>query len=278
MQSNLNTCGSGFAAGTPVHTNKGLVPIEQLEIGDYVLSSPDNEKGLKEYKRITSVYKSLEKKEIFRLRHVTRLPSRFKDGHYEMETLYLTENHPVWVSRIGENTAEDMSYDLGVEINPDDGPGWQFAKDVGGMEGAIISKGPTFLGDIWAGGLYSTDIENVFWAKPTGYDPGLIMDFRRNLQTIYFIGDRLDDCLSPESMYRFGNSVIYGDPEKHPLVHNFLKMIRDTGLRHEFYGDAKVTVYNIDVEDFHTYYVGELGLWVHHNAHPVKRANPNSGH
>jgi hypothetical protein len=26
---------------------------------------------------------------------------------------------------------------------------------------------------------------------------------------------------------------------------------------------ARTSVYNIEVEDFHTYYVGELGLWVH---------------
>ena len=31
---------SGFTAGTLVHTNKGLVPIEQLKIGDKVLSKP----------------------------------------------------------------------------------------------------------------------------------------------------------------------------------------------------------------------------------------------
>jgi hypothetical protein len=34
---------SGFVAGTLVHTDKGLVPIEQLKIGDLVLSRPDND-------------------------------------------------------------------------------------------------------------------------------------------------------------------------------------------------------------------------------------------
>ena len=31
---------SGFTAGTLVHTDKGLVPIDQLKIGDKVLSKP----------------------------------------------------------------------------------------------------------------------------------------------------------------------------------------------------------------------------------------------
>lgn len=34
------------------------------------------------------------------------------------------------------------------------------------------------------------------------------------------------------------------------------------------------TVYNLEVEDFHTYYVGEEGMWVHncdpHSTHEVK--------
>lgn len=29
---------SGFVAGTLVHTDKGLVPIEQIKVGDMVLS------------------------------------------------------------------------------------------------------------------------------------------------------------------------------------------------------------------------------------------------
>lgn len=32
---------SGFVAGTLVHTQEGLKPIEQIKVGDYVLSKPD---------------------------------------------------------------------------------------------------------------------------------------------------------------------------------------------------------------------------------------------
>ena len=31
----------GFVAGTLVHTDKGLVPIEQIKVGDMVLSKPE---------------------------------------------------------------------------------------------------------------------------------------------------------------------------------------------------------------------------------------------
>ena len=35
----------------------------------------------------------------------------------------------------------------------------------------------------------------------------------------------------------------------------------------------KTTVYNIEVEDFHTYFVGELGIWVHNSCEIPTRVN-----
>lgn len=37
---------TGFVAGTLVHTKSGLVPIEQLKVGDLVLSQPDEGGGV----------------------------------------------------------------------------------------------------------------------------------------------------------------------------------------------------------------------------------------
>jgi hypothetical protein len=43
--------GACFAAGTLVHTKEGLVPIEQIKVGDWVLSKPEN-RGEQAYKRV----------------------------------------------------------------------------------------------------------------------------------------------------------------------------------------------------------------------------------
>ena len=43
---------SGFTAGTLVHTEKGLVPIEQLKIGDKVLSKLADGSGELIYKSV----------------------------------------------------------------------------------------------------------------------------------------------------------------------------------------------------------------------------------
>jgi hypothetical protein len=33
---------SGFVAGTLIHTQTGLKPIEQIQVGDFVLSKPES--------------------------------------------------------------------------------------------------------------------------------------------------------------------------------------------------------------------------------------------
>ncbi|WP_051526605.1 Hint domain-containing protein [Alkanindiges illinoisensis] len=49
---------SGFASGTLVHTDQGLVPIEQIEVGDRVLSKPENGIGAQVYKPVVRTVKT----------------------------------------------------------------------------------------------------------------------------------------------------------------------------------------------------------------------------
>jgi hypothetical protein len=45
-----------FVAGTPVHTKEGLRPIEQIKVGDYVLSKPEDGKGKTAYKPVVKIF------------------------------------------------------------------------------------------------------------------------------------------------------------------------------------------------------------------------------
>ena len=45
-----------FAKGTLVHTKEGLVPIEKLKVGDWVLSKPEDGTGEVAYKRVTQTF------------------------------------------------------------------------------------------------------------------------------------------------------------------------------------------------------------------------------
>ncbi len=46
---------SGFVAGTLVHTDKGLVPIQDIKVGDRVLSKDENGEGETEYKKVINL-------------------------------------------------------------------------------------------------------------------------------------------------------------------------------------------------------------------------------
>lgn len=53
---------TGFAAGTLIHTDKGLVPIQELKVGDMVLSRDEhNTDGELAYKRVLNTFVSAQK-------------------------------------------------------------------------------------------------------------------------------------------------------------------------------------------------------------------------
>ncbi|MGB2786572.1 polymorphic toxin-type HINT domain-containing protein [Psychrobacter sp.] len=57
---------TGFVAGTLIHTDKGLVPIQHIKVGDMVLSRDEhNPDGELAYKRVLNTFVSTEKQRIF---------------------------------------------------------------------------------------------------------------------------------------------------------------------------------------------------------------------
>ena len=49
--------GEGFIKGTRAHTKDGLKPIEEIKVGDYVLSKPESGEGEVAYKRVVRTVK-----------------------------------------------------------------------------------------------------------------------------------------------------------------------------------------------------------------------------
>ncbi len=88
----------GFIAGTLVHTKEGLKLIEQIQVGDWVLSRPESpEEGTETaYKRVTNTFR-FENKEIVRF-WWTPQPG---GGFAKTESVYVTPNHPVWLNPDG---------------------------------------------------------------------------------------------------------------------------------------------------------------------------------
>ncbi|MFM9970114.1 MAG: polymorphic toxin-type HINT domain-containing protein [Burkholderiales bacterium] len=182
-----------FVAGTPVWTDKGLVPIEHLKVGDWVLSKPEAG-GEDAYKRVTKTF-VFEEKPIWRLEYCTETAD-------PMYSLYLTPNHPLWVSDQGWTNAEKLEHGDMMQFND-------------GVSAYVMSITKVRSGPIRGIG---------WWNDPFhGDDVHGQVDFR--------YGDFRDPI--PESDVRS-----YTDP-------------------------LHWKVFDIEVDDHDTYFVGNKGLWVH---------------
>ena len=110
---------TGLAAGSLVHTKHGLVPIEQLQVGDQVLSKAADGSGELIYKSVTQtmitenvpifllefdpyVDPSLSMNDQINLRRALR-------KQMQPAPLLLSANHPFWTSSKGWVTAAQLS-------------------------------------------------------------------------------------------------------------------------------------------------------------------------
>ncbi len=79
-----------FPAGTLVHTKEGLRPIEEIKVGDYVLSKPENG-GELAYKRVSKTFVR-ENAEVFGMEYSVTI-----DGKGNLKSVITTAEHPFWV-------------------------------------------------------------------------------------------------------------------------------------------------------------------------------------
>ncbi|MBK6758953.1 MAG: hypothetical protein IPG70_15745 [Moraxellaceae bacterium] len=111
---------SGFVAGTLVHTDKGLVPIEQLKVGDMVLSKHESGEGEQAYKSVSRAFKSIEKTLISYINYCV-IDEDSKTSSVIERYLFCTENHLFW-------TCDDN----------DSIHGWTIAKSIGFLDGEFL--------------------------------------------------------------------------------------------------------------------------------------------
>jgi Pretoxin HINT domain len=208
--------GACFAKGTLVHTKEGLKPIEQIQVGDRVLSKPENG-GEQAYKRVLKTF-AHEPQRIAQLQYtlpgqnledLIRNVQGIKTGH-----INTTLNHPFWTKEEGWTAPSHMQHNgIGAFHFQD--------KDGGEVEFWSIKN------------IYLSDQPNVGWtsnSKPENIsvNKGSLWDYaeHRLVAASEFPPDDIAEGERPDPYF-------------------------------------KAPVYNLEVEDFHTYYVGEHGLWVH---------------
>lgn len=196
---------SGFAAGTLVHVKGGTKPIEQIKVGDEVLSKSVND-GRQEYKRVLRTFVH-EHETVMETGYV--LPEK---PNY-IYTIATSLNHIFWVVDDGWIAAKRLPF----------GPN-AFGRMVELADGRHVEIG-------WSNNIYISETPNVGWIPSYMGDvcrPGALWDY---------VNDRL---VSTEVMA--------------------LEEIQEFELDDPY---LKLPVYNLEVEDFQTYYVGEHGVLVH---------------
>ena len=131
----------GFCAGTLIHTDQSLVPIQNIKIGDMVLSSPELGNGsIREYKRVINTFKA-ESEEIYELIIRKRIYPEDEENDicrdiYEM--IYLTGRHPVYV----ENSVFIEGWDNASHIDQINAlsSSWQSIRDLKLYDQIIVSN------------------------------------------------------------------------------------------------------------------------------------------
>lgn len=285
----------GFVAGTLVHTDKGLVPIEQIRVGDLVLSKHENGLWEQAYRRVVNTFGSHELKKVYAIRYVDKIPQEgqwLPNSDNDYETLYLTDNHPVWVERIGKQAAIVLADEQDKEyVDPDLRLEWIRAGDIRTGMRMVLSDGRNGCIVELNERVFGTDISGLYYEQ-FGFNASYVVDMRYSEVNRYFVADHFDEMLDRDDADR---NSIFGDPKKHKVVQEFFEywhshrrqkyengavssridipnpVLVDNCVKEGFGANSRnydrarahIKVYNIEVEEYHTYYVGELGLWVH---------------
>lgn len=320
----MNKNVSGFVAGTLVHTDKGLVPIQDIKVGDMVLSKPESGVNDIEYKPVINTSKSLKKERIFKVEYFNETVA--KQGEKGRNYIFCTSNHPFWVARQPDDTEgewlsaerlpagyltsahgdtialDDYSF-IPVRTLPNFPEGAAYTQSIEEHElwetGGLIQfvqfsdKGYQFVSLANTEEAFKEEIKTVNMQTS---DAKLLINekapFIIEPELYKTLNTRLDQDMgglythSSESFIKFANSPLVYEGKivrenkiinlgRHKIVLNNIEKYGDaTDLTEESiheqmdnYYDAcpnpyEDFVYNIEVADHHTYFVGHDAVWV----------------
>lgn len=223
-----------FIAGTLVRVQRDLnLPrriwkkIEDIQVGDLVLSRLGEGTKIQEYKPVVNTFK-LEKKPIWLL-SALELIDDFRNNPTYPKNIIATPYNQFWVCGWASISGELNSLEL-----YDQGKWCQLDHL---MDGDVIQSDDKYYVVHFATPLYQTEQSHITWAM----DPenrmeecGWNFDLEEIKQSGQIIGDFSYNTYYQENMY--------GERQYLPYL---------------------ADIYNFEVQDYHTYYVGGACLWVH---------------
>ncbi|TCB75802.1 hypothetical protein [Acinetobacter sp. ANC 4177] len=231
-----------FIAGTQIQVPKDTnLPsyywksIENLKVGDLVLSRPEDGSEIQEYKAIVNTFK-LEQKPIWVLSALL-LINDFSNNPTLSSEIIATPNHPFWVCGIASISGELSSLEFTKGR-------WSRLDQL--SNGDVIQSDDKYFVVLHATQLYQTEEAHIAWAlDPEGDGYGSAFDLNTIRETGSING-------------RFAYNSYHSKNEQGES--EYIPYLAD--------------VYNFEVEDYHTYYVGTRSFWVH-NANCRAFTNPN---
>lgn len=214
---------SGFVAGTLVHTDKGLVPIEQIKVGGMVLSRHESGEGELAYNRVTKTFVTENQPIWAAIAAIELEKNDALTGALKEEFLFTTANHPFWRLDTPDHTKGRWVSICEIEMGG-------FSTSFSGQDVCLVENLE----------FYQTMQSNkAFYMVRPDSDDGIFLDVDLYKNNMLGVPDYFSDkSLIVENWDENGDTIF--DP-------------------------YLTTVYNFEVEDYHTYYVGELGVWVHSN-------------
>jgi hypothetical protein len=219
----------GFAAGTLVHTPDGLKLIERIVVGDMVLSQP-SVTGAQAYKRVMRIVHH-EPCAIARLYFYGK-----RDKEPINEQLLTTARHQFYVGDYhnGDRFSDEYWDEMNKPI------GWRRADWLESHQLVDVAEGDRLAAGMFDR-IWRTRTDGMGWIET---NPDSTMG--HNV--------RLSDWRATAERRPWDDADFAG-------VDSFNERYETPELQ-ELWG-YKLPVHDLEVEDFHTYYVGERGLLAH---------------
>ncbi|WP_374352070.1 hypothetical protein [Chitinimonas sp.] len=213
----------GFIAGTPVWTDRGLVPIEKICVGDMVLSRC-KETGAQEHQRVSKTF-TMENQIIWT---VNIWGANKKEKDKEIEEYFFTKGDQLFWKCRPDWWDDEVSGEFGHE-------GWSSVETFN-VTHLLCMNGQTALIE------RPHEVTRQF-APNTGI---AMSDARGEWGWQIIQGPAGELFNSPSySRYMHGMRISENEGNLQQTLEPFL-----------------ATVYNITVEKYHSYFVGQLGVWV----------------
>lgn len=258
---NQNAVGC-FVARTLVHTRDGLRPIEQIKVGDYVLSKPEDGNGETAYKRVVNTFEFEDKEAWFVSWYDPSLTSLLKlktalgrqqyvEAHGQ-SFVVTTPNHPFWVVEADEELVSGYEEEFRIDLpRPVPQRQWVRADRLATGMTLLLADGRV-VEVLHSKRVYQADQELQAWVPiDSDHTVGLLVNFE-NGQVRPHVG-LFDWCLrepfpsTSDGLVNNPNDAYIYDMPQEPAPESWYMS----------------KVYNLEVEDYHTYFVDKLGIWVH---------------